>query len=98
MTDTRKHGVDQENPEVLKFTDKDLWADCREGEGSRLVAYSDANYPSDESDRCSIPRGAIMCARTCVSWFSRTQRCVMTSSTGVEYVAMGDCVKESLFI
>ena len=70
----------------------------QKGKGLSLVAYSDSDYARDESDRRSISGGAIMCAGACVSWFSRTQRCVTTSSTEAEYVSMGDCVKEALFI
>ena len=32
-----------------------------------------------------------------MAWFSRTQKCVTLSTTGAEYVAMGDGVKEALF-
>ena len=31
-------------------------------------------------------------------WFSRTQKCVTLSTTEAEYVAMGDGVKEALFV
>ena len=33
-----------------------------------------------------------------MAWFSRTQKCVTLSTTEAEYVAMGDDVKEALFI
>ena len=38
--------------------------------------------------------GAIMCAGACVSWFSRTHKCVTLSTSDTEYVALGDEVKE----
>ena len=31
-------------------------------------------------------------------WFSRTQKCVTLSTSETEYVALGDAVKESLFL
>ena len=42
--------------------------------------------------------GAIMCAGACVSWFSRTQKCVTLSTSEAGYVALGDAVKEILFL
>ena len=34
----------------------------------------------------------------CVSWFSRTQKCVTLSASEAEYVALGDAVKELLLL
>ena len=42
--------------------------------------------------------GAIMCAGACGCWFSRTQKCVTPSTSEAEYVALGDAVKELLFL
>ena len=41
-----------------------------------------------------------MCAGAgaCVCWFSRTQKCVTLSTSEAEYVALGDAVKELLFL
>ena len=39
-----------------------------------------------------------MCAGACVCWFSRTQKCVTVSTSEAEYVALGDAVKELLFL
>ena len=39
-----------------------------------------------------------MCAGACVCWFSRTQECVTLSTSEAEYVALGDAVKELLFL
>ena len=33
-----------------------------------------------------------------MSWFFRTQKCVTLSSTEAEYVALGDVIKEVLFL
>ena len=39
-----------------------------------------------------------MCGGGCVSWFSRTQKCVTLSTTEAEYVALADVIKEVLFL
>ena len=39
-----------------------------------------------------------MYAGEAVTWFSRTQRYVTLSTTESEYVALGDCIKETLFV
>ena len=39
-----------------------------------------------------------MCGGACVCWFSRTQECVTLSTSEAEYVALGDTVKELLFL
>ena len=39
-----------------------------------------------------------MCAGACVSYFSRTQKCFTLSTSEAEYVALGDAVKELLFL
>ena len=66
--------------------------------GVSIQAFTDADYASKAADRRSVSGGAIMCGGGCVSWFSRTQKCVTLSTTEAEYVAMGDVVKEVLFV
>ena len=38
-----------------------------------------------------------MCGGACICWFSRTRKCV-TSTSEAEYVSLGDAVKELLFL
>ena len=49
------------------------------------------------ADRRSVFGGLVMCGDACVSWFSRTQKCVTLSTTEAECVALADIVKEVLF-
>ena len=63
-----------------------------------LEVFADADYASKATDRISVPGGAIMCGGACVCWFSRTQKCVTLSTSEAEYVALGDAVKELLFL
>jgi len=95
---SRKHwDAVQRILKFLKYT-RTMGLTFDKGKGLDLVAYSDSDYARDEQDRRSVSGAAIMCSGACVSWFSRTQRCVTTSSSEAEYVAMGDCVKEALFV
>ena len=50
------------------------------------------HYASKATDRWLVSGGA------CVCWLSRAQRCLALSTTEVEYVALGDAVKELLFL
>lgn len=63
-----------------------------------LEAYADADYASKSNDRRSVSGGAIMCGGASICWFSRTQKCVTLSTSEAEYVALGDAVKELLFL
>ena len=39
-----------------------------------------------------------MCGGGCVSWFSRTQKCVTLSTTDAEYVVLADVINEVLLL
>ena len=67
-------------------------------QGFSLVEFCDADYASRAADRRSTSGGVIMCAGGAIFCFSKTQRCVTSSTTEAEYVAMADVVKELLFI
>ena len=62
-----------------------------------LEVFTDADYASKATDRRSVSGGAIMCGGASVCWFSRTQKCATLSTSQVEYIALGDTVKELLF-
>ncbi|CAB1107872.1 unnamed protein product [Ectocarpus sp. CCAP 1310/34] len=76
------------------FTDE-LAAECT---GMQRWGYADADFASKAADRRSISGGIVTCGGGVVSWFSRTQKCVTLSTTEAEYVALGDVVKEILFL
>ena len=77
---------------------RDLGLTFRKGISSHLSAFADASYASKSDDRKSVSGGAVMYAGSCVMWFSRTQKVVTLSSTEAEYVGIGECVKEVLFL
>ena len=60
--------------------------------------FADADYASKATDRRSVSGGVIMCGGASVGWFSRTQKCVTLSTSEAEYVALGDAVRELLFL
>ena len=63
-----------------------------------LEVFADADYASKATDRRSVSCGLVGCGGASVCWFSRTQKCVIPSTSEAEYVALGDAVKESLFL
>ncbi|CAB1113034.1 unnamed protein product [Ectocarpus sp. CCAP 1310/34] len=65
---------------------------------SPKLGYADADFASKVADRRSVLGGIVTCGGGAVSWFSRTQKCVTLSTTEAEYVALGDVVKEILFL
>ena len=68
------------------------------GRGLELVAFADANYASEATDRRSVSGGATRCVGACECWFSRTQKYVTLSTTKAKYVAMADTTKEAIFM
>ncbi len=77
---------------------RDFGLNFKRGVGAHLSAYADASYAPSEIDRKSVSGGAVMYAGGTVKWLSRTQKVVALSSTESEYLAIGDIVKEALFI
>ena len=67
--------------------------------GISLEVFADADYACKATGRRSVSGGLITCGGASVCWFSRTQKCVITLSTSkAECVALGDAVKELLFL
>ena len=63
-----------------------------------LIGYSDADYGGDKSDRKSTTGNAFLLAGGAVSWLSRKQRSVSTSTTEAEYIAMSTCAKQAIWL
>jgi hypothetical protein len=68
--------------------------------GSRhnVIAYSDADWANDKLDRKSISGGVIMFNGGPISWHSRKQKTVSTSSTEAEYVALASMAKQTQWL
>lgn len=67
-------------------------------ESISLEFFADADYANRATDRRSVSGGAIMYAGACVCCSSRTQKCATLFTCEAEYVALGDAVKEFLFL
>jgi hypothetical protein len=59
---------------------------------------SDADWASDEKDRKSVSGYCFYYLHCLVSWSSRKQRTVSTSSTESEYYALTNAIKEAIWI
>jgi len=63
-----------------------------------LTLYSDADWAGDRTDCKSTSGHVAMLYRGPISWGSRKQTSVATSSTKSEYIAMSSCAKQSQWI
>ena len=63
-----------------------------------IVAYCDADYAGDPDTRRSTSGFVIFYCGGPITWCSRRQPVVATSSTEAEYIAAAECVKEILFV
>ena len=68
------------------------------GEELSLSVYTDADYASKEAHIRSISVVAVMLGNSAVCATSRTQHCVMLSTTQAEYVALAEGAKEGMFV
>ena len=64
----------------------------------RLVGYSDSDWAGDKFDRKSITGYVFMLSGCAITWKSKKQSTVALSSTEAEYMALGDTVKELLWL
>ena len=62
------------------------------------LVYVDADFASNATDRRSVSGAMVFVAAMLVVWISRTQKCVLQSTSESKYLAMGDGVKEALFV
>ena len=60
--------------------------------------YVDADFASKATPRRSVSGAMVFVAAMLVVWISWTQKSVSQSTSEAEYLAMGDGVKEALFV
>ena len=63
-----------------------------------FAVYSDADWASDQDDRKSVSGSVTMFCGGPVSWSSKKQKAVSTSSCESEYVALASCAKQGQWI
>ena len=64
----------------------------------KVIGYADSDYAADKYDRVSILGYVYMLAGGPISWMSRKQKSVATSTTEAEYMAVSTCAKEGLWL
>ncbi len=67
------------------------------GEGE-LVGYTDADWANDHSNCQSISGYAFLYSGGAVSWMSKQQSTIVTSSTHAEYITAMEAVKELVWL
>lgn len=63
-----------------------------------LVGYSDSDFASDRTDRLSILGNVFMLGNGPISWMSKKQKSVATSTMDAEYMAMCAASKQSQWL
>jgi hypothetical protein len=76
---------------------QDLALSYRANEDS-LVGYSDTDYAADTADRRSTMGYAYILSGAAVTWASRKQQSIATSTTEAEYIGLCNASKEAVWI
>lgn len=63
-----------------------------------LIGYTDSDFASDRTERLSVLGNVFMLANGPVSWMSKKQKSVATSTMDAEYMAMCSAAKQSQWI
>ena len=66
--------------------------------GPRLHGFCDADYAGDQVDKRSVTGHIFLLNRGPVSWSSTKQRCVATSTTEAEYIALSEASKHGQWL
>jgi hypothetical protein len=68
------------------------------GASFQLLGYSDLDYAGCKIDRKSTSRGCHMLGRSLVSWSSKKQNSVALSTAEAEYITVGACCAQILYM
>ncbi|CCE32516.1 uncharacterized protein CPUR_06376 [Claviceps purpurea 20.1] len=100
MSDPAKHHG-QALKSLLRYLKSTIKTKIRYGPGgdrNTFALYSDADWASDKTDRKSISGSVTMFYGGPISWSSKKQRSVATSSCESEYMALASCAKQGQWI
>lgn len=61
-----------------------------------LVKYVDSNYTDDLEDRKSVMENCFFLHGAIVSWCSKKQRIVLTSTIEAKYISLGHATRKSI--
>jgi hypothetical protein len=67
-------------------------------DNQELLGYSDTDFASDKSDRKSTMGYAFILSGAAVTWASRKQQAISTSTTEAEYIGLCNAAKEAVWI
>lgn len=87
--------------ELLRYLRSTVTQKLRYGPGDphdHFLIYSDADWASDKSDRKSVSGSLAMFYGGPISWSSKKQRSVATSSCEAEYIALSSSAKQGQWI
>ena len=63
-----------------------------------LIGFADSNFAGDPDDRKSVMGYCFFLNRAVVSWCSKKQKTVSTSTNEAEYIALGHATREAVWI
>ena len=66
--------------------------------GYKLHGFSDADYAGDQTDRKSVTGHIYLLNKGPISWSSTKQKCVATSTTEAEYIALSEASKQGQWL
>ena len=64
----------------------------------KIDGYSDADYANDRDDRMSYSGYVFMLGQSTICWRSRKQRCVATSTSEAEFLALSTAAKQQMWL
>ena len=84
---------------IFKYIDSTSSTDIQyfSNQNNELVSHCDAEWAADNSDRKSTHGFVFLFGSGPVSWMSKKQTSISTSSTESEYIAIADAVREALW-
>jgi len=63
-----------------------------------LVGWTDSSWAQDQDDRCSTSGFVFNIAGSSISWSSKKQATIATSSVEAEYIASSNATKEAIWL